>query len=38
MKTLAIALIRLGSARALTQLEPDGPFVEIGLARSRTPV
>lgn len=38
MKTTKIALIRLGSARALTQLEVDGPFAEIGLGRSKTPI
>ena len=30
MKTTRIALVRLGSARALTQLEPEGRFAEIG--------
>lgn len=38
MKTTTIALIRIGSAKALTQLQPDGPFAEIGLGRSKTPV
>ncbi|CAM3014038.1 hypothetical protein BRDI103020_13500 [Brevundimonas diminuta] len=38
MKTTRIALVRLGSARALTQLEPEGPFAEIGLAKTRNPV
>lgn len=38
MKTTMIALVRLGSARALTQTQPEGPFIEAGLARSRTPV
>lgn len=38
MKTTRIALVRLGSAHALTQLEPFGPFAEIGLGRTRDPV
>ncbi len=38
MKTTRIALVRLGSARALTLLEPEGPFAEIGLAKTRNPV
>jgi len=38
MKTSKIALVRIGSARALTQLELVGPFAEIGLGRSKTPV
>jgi hypothetical protein len=37
MKTPAIVLVQLGNARALTQLEPIGPYVEFGLGRSRTP-
>lgn len=38
MKTTRIALVRLGSARALTQLEPFGPYAEIGLGRTKDPV
>lgn len=38
MKTSKIALVRLGSARALTQLEPFGPYAEIGLGRTKDPV
>lgn len=38
MKTTRIALVRLGSVRALTQLEPEGPFAELGVDRSRTPI
>lgn len=38
MKTSTLTLVLIGSARALTQAEPAGPFVEIGLNRSRTPV
>jgi len=38
MKTTTIALVRIGSVRALTQLEPEGPFAEIGVNRSKTPV
>lgn len=38
MKTTRIALVRLGSARALTQLEPEGPYAELGVNRSKTPI
>ena len=38
MKTSKIALVRIGSARVLTQLQPEGPFAEIGVNRSKTPV
>ncbi len=38
MTTSKIALVRIGSARALTQLEPQGPYAEIGVNRSKTPV
>ncbi len=38
MKTTRIALVRLGSARTLTQLEPFGTYAEIGLGRSKDPV
>lgn len=33
-----LTLVRLGSARRLTQLEPNGPYAELGIMRSRTPV
>lgn len=38
MRTTRIALVRLGSARDLTRLEPTGDFVELGANRSRIPV
>ncbi len=38
MTKTPLTLVRLGSARRLTQAEPIGPFAEIGLMRSRTPV
>jgi len=38
MKTTRIARVRLGSARALTQLEPEGPYAELGVNRSKTPI
>ncbi len=38
MKTTTISLVRLGSARALTQLEPTGSFAELGVARSKNPI
>ena len=38
MKTTRIALVRLGSARALTHLDPDGPVADIGLGRTKKPV
>lgn len=38
MMTTRIALVRLGSARSLTRLEPEGPFAEIGINKTRNPV
>lgn len=38
MKTTKIALVRIGGARALTQLEPQGPYAEFGVNRSKTPI
>ncbi len=33
-----LTLARLGSARTLTCAEPEGPWAEIGMMRSRVPV
>lgn len=33
-----IALVRIGNARVLTQAQPEGPFAEVGIFRSKTPV
>jgi len=32
-----LRLIRLGSARALTRAEEDGPYEEVGLFRTKIP-
>lgn len=38
MTKTTLTLVRLGSAWRLTQLEPVGPFAELGFMRSRTPI
>ena len=35
MTRSSIALVRIGNARALTQAQPDGPFAEVGLLRTK---
>lgn len=38
MTTTRIAPVRLGRARDLTRLEPEGPYAELGVNRSKTPI
>lgn len=38
MTKTTLTLVRLGSAWRLTQLEPQGPYAELGVMHSRTPV
>ena len=38
MSTTKTTLVRLGSARRLTRQETSGPYAEIGLMRSKTPI
>lgn len=38
MTKTKLTLVRLGSARRLTQTEVEGPFAEIGVMRSKTPL
>lgn len=33
-----LTLVRMGSARCLTRTEVEGPFAEIGVMRSKTPL
>lgn len=38
MPTSRPTLVRIGDARRLTRAEVQGPYAEIGLMRSRTPL
>lgn len=38
MTPIRLILTRLGSAHRLTRQENGGPFAELGMTRSRTPI
>lgn len=38
MPTPRLNLVRIGEARRLTRAEVQGPYAEIGVMRSRTPL